>query len=1106
MEDTQGMGNTSRTRRNRPGTKSANDIKFVTVNPNCWQTFMDVVFPTIDAHVIFVQELKLDDMGIGTAKEWARSRGWNLFATPCLVGPKGKPAAGVAIMVRAYMDAHCDLHPQGGWNIPGRAIAIPIRFKDYGIVMFYSVYLISSVGMNSKNFDLVNDLVTHCRSHLLPFIWAGDINNKVEDMQMALRSLTCPATVMAPGGPTCIMSGSESTIDYYVFHNIIAGQAHGLHAEALLHLYPHRPTHCSFKRIGQDDYVNMLIKPPKLPVKPPFGPRAHQPNVWQGMDEEVEHLANHINNMGTAIPVDHQAAQRLPALLRKWHDVAASELMDILGVEQKMASKIGQPMKIIKVKLSNAIADVKMYKEHKKPHRAYQWLGQRLAQVAGLLCKLRALAPCLHVPQDESTTCPRCKVHMKIVSFLQGASQAIQGRHVTYHVGDQLLSGVNAFIQHLLTNFWYGNEFDINQLQSQVKELFRAANLERAQTRSEQARSWSAYATTAMTEDIGAGFRFSRPPLQGNVNPVPHPDGGVTTAPVHVMNAHVARLSGTWRSGKQQAHLNFGEPKNIKLLPPLTPAGIRKASNMFKIRTARADGWHPRHYGLLSDMSLQVLAYIIVIIEAVGDFPEDFADLLMPLIEQPGNNNTIKRRGIGIQRSFYRVWGKARRPLIAEWEGKHCNFPAFNNTKGRRIGDTTWRTSCRAKDAHKKGKFVLEVQSDLRSAFDCVELENVWQRGKDYEYPLVILRISLKSYTWARVIVMDGMASSIIWAVRGLVPGSPFATVELKLHMIDYVKDLIEQNKQVYINIMVDDFMLSVIADTANLCLINMHKAYAMVVEMIKVDLDMQLAEDKLFICSNQCELARRANKLMGHGDNRVTASVQRLGTSISAGKALKTKAQSSRVKKALRRAPRISALARAAKLPGHRLFFGGLQPAADYGSETVGMPVSRSRKLASAAFASMRLPRHMANNHIAWAIVASSATSIRHPEIKHMVDPAVRYVREWWEASDKELVKDDTLTLPELVSFAQDEIDFAAQNHKISWAYLSSSPIALAVRGFNEAGYLAKDPANFEASDDGVLNVLANPPLLWHKFFTTPSRSRRLPGMSQQCSMTRTM
>ena len=89
-------------------------------------------------------------------------------------------------------------------------------------------------------------------------------------------------------------------------------------------------------------------------------------------------------------------------------------------------------------------------------------------------------------------------------------------------------------------------------------------------------------------------------------------------------------------------------------------------------------------------------------------------------------------------------------------------------------------------------------------------LELGWELG----YPLVLLRLSLSSYCWKRLLVWDhDMVSHGLYPTRGILAGSSFAVFELGLYVIQRVRRHVESVPHSF-SIHIDDLHQSVVADT----------------------------------------------------------------------------------------------------------------------------------------------------------------------------------------------------------------------------------------------------------------------------------------------------
>ena len=96
----------------------------------------------------------------------------------------------------------------------------------------------------------------------------------------------------------------------------------------------------------------------------------------------------------------------------------------------------------------------------------------------------------------------------------------------------------------------------------------------------------------------------------------------------------------------------------------LTPTEIRHASAAFAVATSdSADGFHPRHFGWLSDAVLACWAELWALTEEFGVLPDQLARAVVPLIPKAGG----KLRPISAQPALHRVARRARKKAILRW-------------------------------------------------------------------------------------------------------------------------------------------------------------------------------------------------------------------------------------------------------------------------------------------------------------------------------------------------------------------------------------------------------------------------------------------------------
>jgi len=1022
--------------------------------------------------IYFLQEVKKDDKQVKDVMDAARANGYRAFMAPCTQGAGGRPSAGVAILARAYLDISYDLIKMNNIIIPHRALAVPMRVKHLGVCVLYSVYLKTSCGMNSFNCDIMKAICEHSLCHGKPIIMGGDWNNPPDVIANLLQGLKMKVTVMHPDQPTFCQGGAQTCIDFFIVDNRLLHLMGKPEVMPLVAIQPHQPVDMSFDCKGADVKVPRIKKPPTIPVEKPFGP-VPPPQDWSGNMGDVKTLYDSLMAKDTCPAsgsVEATAAmEQLNTLLPSWFDLANQEMADITGTTKKV-DLMGREVVIIQDTLSSTLAKDKKYRP--LPSRTLQWLAGRLQQIVSLICKANNSSPQHQGP-----------AYRKIDYLAQGIHHMIAGRRFKHKeltdclLIDQAKNNLSS-LQHSMAS-----GMPVDDQVAPIRQVATALMKEAASMRNKESAhntaTWTAYAEDAIVGHATEAFNFIK--LQPPLDPVAvaHSDGHDTVDPIALLEAKVCDLDKAWKAGKA-GDAFVPADDDIPLPKAFTAHDVERAGKSFKKRTARADGWHPRFFGMLSVGARTTIAMLLTICEIVGDLPKGLADLQMPLIKQEADLVRHKRRPVGLYRGLVRLWGRMTRPLVQQWAETHCADPFFTNSKGRKVTDTSWRTASRSSLATDKGDKTLDVQADLQSCFEHVDRELLWGKAKGSLYPLSTLRLSLASYAWPRRVLLDGIASRVFFAIKGIVAGSSHATTELKLYVQEDFRTIVAKHKNIIINIHVDDIILSGINRSANVLIETMYNAFADIIYSVQEVLNMIFSPKKTFVLGNDSNVVKRTAKVLGRYAGSTVAEVQRLGVNYTAGKRATNRGRNVRVAKALRRKAKILQITRSIHRPEKRLFYAGCLPCADYGVEVTGMPKTWNKKLTSMAGMTMKLGKALRHNPVAWAIMRKKGTV--DPTILNTVAPATRYAQEWWAATNKSLHTKDTLSPQELVrcfNNAEEQLD----SHRWTHLRFAHNPIALAIKGIESAGYQCISPVEFTKGGGEVHNLTLGPPCLFQKY-----------------------
>ncbi len=229
-----------------------------------------------------------------------------------------------------------------------------------------------------------------------------------------------------------------------------------------------------------------------------------------------------------------------------------------------------------------------------------------------------------------------------------------------------------------------------------MDRLAGAVKLESDRASSRCRREWCEY----LHEDLEAGsrhaHRFTRPTSRWSPSVVLDDDGNEQSDVTALLQAETDKFQALW----QPANKMMCVPPIGPMLPKqkFSPEAIRQASKEFPHTTASTfDGFHVRHYALLSAAALEVLASILYLSELLGELPAQIAAVILTMLSKP----TGGYRPIGVFPSPYRLWGRLSRSVADEWERKHERTfsPALSTSRRSTLyGDRPydWRQEMRA--------------------------------------------------------------------------------------------------------------------------------------------------------------------------------------------------------------------------------------------------------------------------------------------------------------------------------------------------------------------------------------------------------------------------
>ena len=117
---------------------------------------------------------------------------------------------------------------------------------------------------------------------------------------------------------------------------------------------------------------------------------------------------------------------------------------------------------------------------------------------------------------------------------------------------------------------------------------------------------------------------------------------------------------------------------------------------------------------------------------------------------------------------------------------------------GKGADVASWRQAARAEHARTmEGVHYAAIFLDLVKAFERVPHDHLVRFAKKSGYPLVLLRLGMAAYRLLRRVGVDGVYSREVVATRGITAGSVFATVELRVIMLEIFDDIVKLSRAV---------------------------------------------------------------------------------------------------------------------------------------------------------------------------------------------------------------------------------------------------------------------------------------------------------------------
>ena len=936
------------------------------------------------ADFVCFQEARVDGDAKLAAERAAKRSKWSLAIEPAVRTPADGLSAGAAVAVRSHIGHSDPVKMPWHEELNSRVRVSWINAVCSGGFFLVSLYLWHSEGMSQRNLSLLQHLAWVLKRLRGPWIIGADWNLTPDVLRASGWLQLVKGFIRCTGMATC----HASEYDFFVVSSGFDPMVVGVFLINDCGTFPHSPVRLWMRGRPRNVQIRALIPPKKIPAILPAG----------------------------CLPC--QAADG-------WDDIVDEGKPEEFGIDMLNISFTSWMSRV-----ENCLADVMALSGSDRSRTCTRTQGTRIVFQPALgrpgsdcprLSAITLAWKCLHSWISDVLVALRC-----------GAPLAVRFKsmrstwHIRYHDWQHLGGST-----HALAFLRWVHAIPHSALACKTSLVFMhwiTRTIAARATDYDCNRAFASYRAWLLDGPSQAGSKLHRmtrvqsgwiPSRVGKCDPLDaDPDPfDPETDPDGLQDPHdlvaeedldtpcVAPLGGLaeadnqaeswgaeWGIGTDQPPVLWPNFDAESPLPSMVVQTIRSASDTFPAGTGL--GWdklHPRALGRLPDEALLALIRIFILAELMGAWPSLVGIVLVCLIPKTDGG----RRPIGLLPSMIRLWMRVRLDVARSWQTlNERDFFYAGPAKGAAVA--SWKQAARAEYAAscRAIDYVANLL-DLVKCFERVPHDWLVVHAIEYKYPLRLLKLSIAAYLLGRVIVVDGVCSYTLFAVRGITAGSVLATIELRVLLIKCMDTVISRFPSIDLTVYVDDTTLEAIGSPQHIVAI-VCGATQCLADCFR-QLRIELSPTKNLCCASRTQISDAVIRRLPGIKLRAASAAKSLGASIMAG----SKRDVSIIKKRLsafkQRITQFRKVRRTvgAKLSRVLLRTGGL-PALVYGQANTGVSCSMLNDQRR-SFAAAGVPAGAGDLDMTLAMIDGSPSGKGDPAFAAHADPIASWAESIW-------------------------------------------------------------------------------------------------------------
>ncbi len=999
-----------------------------TVNSTGWGPMQRRLMGTT-AHVVLGQETWVLPSLLAQASSWCRRNGWESIFAPAVTGPGGGASGGVAIFARGGLGLR---HPHVGSHIleEGRAVVGFVEPPGHRPILAASIYLRDGKGVKEAN-KATLAAVGRCAEAHGPdclVLCGGDYQCGPDSVESSGFPRQVRGRILAASTArgTYRTRAVASTLDFFVASSELALAVDSVGLVEGTGVKGHVPVRVVFVPRPVALKGLAIRSPPKLGLDRVYGP-VPPPRDWRKTKRLTD--AAHTAAVNGSSEVEVQRC--IDSAYEAWAQVAEEEIADATG---STPAKWGLRGRVPKLRWASVLPERAATGAPSAAALATWMRGyaNEMGRVADLLAA-EVGAGIFIDPAPAGTNRPHGATFATPVRGGYGGDAALaDGRRgaggrprpatdlraceeIVEEIGGELRSNMGGKagdgergcdmdklivladrVLAAVRNTRRAGAHDDLRLGDDIADIVRELTARERHTETERdaqsRKQWKAWLESDWNEGARHAHAATRMPVEWRPTVVDVGGGEVSASPLELLDDMRRRYVKYWDATSEPFEYRWGA--RCRPLERLTPGQLRAASMAFSKRTTMTyDGFHVRHFAMISDEGLSALGVLLEVVEVTSRWPSQLGVVTTPMLPKPKGGHRL----IGKLTGLYRLWAKARRCHAEAWEAAN-DRPYLAASSGSGPVDAVFRQAMRQEASAASGEVALTVLEDMEAFYETICRDGLASEASILGFPTCILRACIATYAAPRMVAMGQYVAKETFARRGIIAGCGFATTLTRVSYIRkfdrLVKDIPEDTK---LDVYIDDVALTTHGPRKR-AIASAIRAHECLRRALAGSTGFKLAPLKASIVASD----RAAGKIVAAAVGREGAESEcatNLGVDVTAGGRRRRIGRGSkrqaRARVGTARGKRLWKVSQTIGRKALRIFTTGIAPAMCHGSQVWGLADREVHRLRQVAAQALR-PKSRCRSLTAAHLVGGMPTATWETAV------AVEYARAVWRASTR--------------------------------------------------------------------------------------------------------